>query len=156
MTSIPPNTTAVIIDAMAMLQMITRVPDRFADLAEMILTEILVLTGTATRVDFVVDQYLDLSIKNTERSKRGREGQVLFAISSREQPCPRQWKTFMSNGTNKTRLMHFLVSEWSTRKYAEKIGARTLYVTHGNNCTKIEVVDGKIVPSVASQLCSNQ
>ena len=156
LTSIPPNTTAVIIDAMAMLQMFTRVPDRFADLAEMLLTEILVLTRTATRVDFVADQYPDLSIKNTERSKRGREGQVLFAISSREQPCPRQWKKFMSNGTNKTRLMHNLVSEWSTRKYAEKIGARTLYVTHGNNCTKIEVVDGTTVPSVASQLCSNQ
>ena len=59
LTSIPLNTTAITIDAMAMLQMITRVPDRFADLAEMPLTEILVLTGTATRVDFVADQYPD-------------------------------------------------------------------------------------------------
>ena len=59
LTNIPLNTTAITIDAMAMLQMITRVPDRFADLAEMPLTEILVLTGTATRVDFVADQYPD-------------------------------------------------------------------------------------------------
>ena len=48
-------------------------PDCFADLSEMLLTEILALTGTATRVDFVADQHSDLSIKNTERSKRGRD-----------------------------------------------------------------------------------
>ena len=86
MTSLPPDTTCVIIDAMAMLQMVTRIPDRFSDLAEMLLTEMLALSGTATRVDFVGDQYPDLSIKNIERNKRGREGQVVLAITSRHQP----------------------------------------------------------------------
>ena len=84
LTSLPPDTTCVIIDAMAMLQMVARIPDRFSDLAEMLLTEMLALSGTATRVDFVGDQYPDLSIKNIERSKRGREGQVVFAITSRQ------------------------------------------------------------------------
>ena len=156
LTSLPPGTTSVIMDAMAMLQMVTRMPDRFADLADMLLTEMLAIAGSATRVDFVADQYPNLSIKEIERSKRGRDGQVVFAISSCHQPCPRQWKKFMSNGTNKTRLMHFLVNEWSTRNYAEKIGTRTLYVTHGSSCTKIKVVEGAIVSSLASQLCSNQ
>ena len=48
-------------------------PDHFADLAEMLLTEILAPAGTATRVDFVANQLSDLSIENTERSKRGRD-----------------------------------------------------------------------------------
>ena len=52
--------------------------------------------------------------------------------------------------------MHFLINEWSTSKYAEEVGARTLHVSNGNNRTKIEVVDEKIVPSVALQLWSNQ
>ena len=62
----------------------------------------------------------------------------------------------MSNGTNKTRLMQFLVNEWSSSMYADKIGARTLYVSHGSNCRKIEVVEGKIVSCLVSQLHSNQ
>ena len=52
--------------------------------------------------------------------------------------------------------MHFLINEWSTSKYDEEVGARTLHVSNGNNRTKIEVVDEKIVPSVALQLWSNQ
>ena len=52
--------------------------------------------------------------------------------------------------------MHFLINEWSTSKYAEEVGACTLHVTHGNNRMKIEVVNEKIVPSVALQLWSNQ
>ena len=52
--------------------------------------------------------------------------------------------------------MHFLINEWSTSKYAEEVGAPTLHVSNGNNRTKIEVVDEKIVPSVALQLWSNQ
>ena len=66
-----------------MLQMITSMPDRFADLGEMLLTEILALTGTATRVDFVTDQHPDLSIKNTERSKRGRDSSPALASGRR-------------------------------------------------------------------------
>ena len=120
LTSTPPNTATVIIDVIAMLQMITRVPDRFADLAEMLLTETLTLTGTATRVDFVTDQYPDLSIKNTEKRKRVHP--FCHKQSSSALPSP--------NGTNKIRLIHFLVNKWSTSKYAENIG---LCRTHLNS-----------------------
>ena len=54
------------------------------------------------------------------------------------------------------RVMHFLINEWSTSKYEEEVGARTLNVSHGNNCTQIEVVAEKILRSVALQLWSNQ
>ena len=49
LTSLPPGTTSVIIDAMAMLQMVTGMPDHFADLADMLLTEMLAIAGSATR-----------------------------------------------------------------------------------------------------------
>ena len=54
---LPAQTSAVIIDAMAILQMLSQIPDRFFDLAEMVFNTILLQAGEATRVDFVGDQY---------------------------------------------------------------------------------------------------
>ena len=72
---LPDLTTAVIIDAMAMLQTLVRIPNRFSELADMVMTRILIEAGEAARIDFVGDQYPANSIKNTERNKRGRDGQ---------------------------------------------------------------------------------
>ena len=60
---LPSQTSAVITDAMAILQMLTKIPDRFSDLAEMVFDRILLQAGEATRVDFVGDQYPEISIK---------------------------------------------------------------------------------------------
>ena len=48
---------------MAILQMLSKIPDRFSDLAEMVFNRILLQAGEATRVDFVGDQYPEISIK---------------------------------------------------------------------------------------------
>jgi len=70
---------------MAMLQMLVRVPDRFGDLAEVVLAGILRETGNASRIDYITDQYPEISIKNTEHRKRGRGGELVVNISSPEQ-----------------------------------------------------------------------
>ena len=72
--SLPDQTTAVIIDAMALLQTLARVPDRFSELAEMVMTRILVEAEEASRIDFLGDHYPAISIKNFERNKRGKAG----------------------------------------------------------------------------------
>ena len=64
------QTSAVITNAMAILQVLSKIPDRFSDLAEMVFNRILLQAGEATRVDFVGDQYPEISIKNIEREKR--------------------------------------------------------------------------------------
>ena len=51
---LPAQTTAVIIDAMAMLQTLNKIPERFSQLAEMIFKRILMQVGEAGRVDFVL------------------------------------------------------------------------------------------------------
>ena len=49
----------------------------------------------------------------------------------------------MANGSNKTGLLNFLAREWSENAiYAEKIKEHTLFVTHGDNCTKLSSSDG--------------
>ena len=153
-----PNASAVIIDAMALLQTLPRIPDRFIDLADRILSAVIKQAGEARRLDFVADQYPSISIKNIEREKRGRSGQLSVQITSPQQLCPRQWKKFLANGLNKTNLMEFLADVWGTdQRFAEKIGERTLFVTHGESCTKISVdAQGSISSGIVLELCSNQ
>ena len=155
--SLPDQTTAVIIDAMAMLQTLVRVPDRFSELAEMVMTRILIEAGETERIDFVGDQYPVISIKNKERNKRGRDGQLVINITNGQELCPRQWKKFMANGSNKTNLVRFLVREWSENAvYADKIKDRTFYVSHGDNCTKLVSSNGTTTASDVSELWTNQ
>ena len=157
LSNLPELTTAVIIDAMAVLQALVRVPDRFSELADMVMTRILIEGGEAARIDFVGDQYPANSIKNTERSKRGRDGELVINITNGQQFCPRQWRKFMANGSNKTGLLNFLIREWSENAvYAEKIKDRTLFVTHGDNCTKLTSSNGTITACTVLELCSNQ
>ena len=153
---LPAQTTAVIIDAMAMLQTISKTPERFSGLAEMIFKRILMEAGEARRVDFVGDQYPDTSIKNIERERRSNSGQLAVSIASSQQLCPRQWKKYLSCGSNKERLLKFLSEEWSKQKYAEMIGSREMYVTYGNHCTKHVVIDGHMIAIDETELYTNQ
>ena len=155
--SLPDQTTAVIIDAMAMLQTVVRVPDRFCELAEMVMSRILTEAGEAARIDFVGDQYPAISIKNTERNKRSRDGELVVNVTNGQQLCPRQWRKFLANGKNKTNLLSFLVWEWSENAvYAQKIKDRTFFVTHGDNCTKLVAPNGSTTASDVPELCTNQ
>ena len=69
-----PNLTiasAVIVDAMAQPKILPRIPDRFIDLADLILSALIKQAGEARRIDFVADQYPIVSIKNIKRERRG-------------------------------------------------------------------------------------
>ena len=139
-------------------KILPRIPDRFIDLADLILSALIKQAGEARRIDFVADQYPSVSIKNIEREKRGRSGQLAVQIRSPQQLCPRQWKKLLANGLNKTNLMEFLADVWGTdQRFARKIGERTLFVTYGESCSKISVdAQGSISSSIVLELCSNQ
>ena len=49
------NASAVIVHAMAQLQTLPKIPDRFIDLADVILSAVIKQAGEATRIDFVAD-----------------------------------------------------------------------------------------------------
>lgn len=55
---LPAQTSAVIVDAMAMLQTLGKISDRFSDLAKILYNRIVLQAGKATRVDFMGEQYL--------------------------------------------------------------------------------------------------
>ena len=153
---LPAQITAVIIDAMAMLQTLNKIPERFSQLAEMIFKRILMQVGEARRVDFVGDQYPNISIKNIERERRSNSGQLAVAIASSQQLCPRQGEKYLSCGRNKVCLLKFLSEEWSKQEYAKRNGSRVMYVTHGNHCTELVAIDGRMTATDKTELYTDQ
>ena len=75
-----------------MLQTLGKIQDRFSDLAEMVFNRIMLQAGEATRVEFVGDQYPEISIKKIKREKRGSSGRLTVNITGPQQFCPRQWE----------------------------------------------------------------
>ncbi|KAL9973342.1 hypothetical protein ACROYT_G019784 [Oculina patagonica] len=96
----------------------------------MIFKRILIQAGETRRVDFLME-------------RRSNTGQLAVAITSSQQFCLRQWKKYLLSGSNKVRLLRFLSEYRSKEEYAERIGSRVMYVTHGNHCTKLVVIDGR-------------
>ena len=78
---LPAQTSAVIMDAMVILQILRKIPDRFSDLTQMVFNRILLQAGEATKVDFVGDQYPEISIKNI-RERRGSSSQLAINITT--------------------------------------------------------------------------
>ena len=153
---LPVSSSAFVIDAFALLQMLPKVPERFVDLSKLVFTTVVRQAGDAKRIYFVADQYPETSIKDLKHRKREDIGKFAVQITSPQQFCPRQWKKFMSEGANKNNLMKFLVLDWSSnRSFTDKLDDRQLFVTHGESCTKISVHDGKISAVPIPELNSN-
>lgn len=111
----------------------------------------------STRIDFVTDTYPDISIKNAERAKRACHGSVKIRITGPKQRCPKQWKKYLSDGENKTGLTTFLLQQWCSDSYAERIGNRTIFFAAGEVCVKIFVVNGKVSSEKVSELaCTHE
>ena len=99
---------ALLVDAMATIQSLTRPTGTFRDLAFQILRSVLDTHdhNQLSRVDFVIDRYPSVSIKDVERSKRPSTG-VVSRIINASQRCPKQWKKYLSSGNNKSALLDF-------------------------------------------------
>lgn len=105
--------TAVIIDAMAMIQTVKSAgATTFADMVQEYSTIIvrLLSQNNCSRVDLVFDQYKSQSIKSFERQRRGETNAIEVKIQHQNTPIPKQWAKFMSNPKNKKNLAKFLSS----------------------------------------------
>ena len=59
------------------------------------------------QVDIVADTYQDISIKSTERSKRGNSRKII--IRSEKSKIPRDFNAFLKNGENKGRMIELII-----------------------------------------------
>ena len=128
--SIPSAHATYIIDAMAILQMQSRAPTTFGDLADVIFSVVTTsFSKGGNRVDSVVDQYHDKSIKAEERKRRAQQTVSRMQVTRSSQRCPQHWSNFLTDGTNKSQVIAFLAEEWTNPRYAAQLNWRSLYIT---------------------------
>ena len=151
-----PRASQWILDAMALLQSLTHIPDSFSDLAELVFNKVLHTAKRASRIDFVSDLYPEISIKNTERSKRAKGGTIRIKITGGTQKCPTQWKKFLSDGRNKTALIGCFLKEWTSDKYARKLGEKIIVLNVEEKCYKLQASNEKVLATALPELDSNQ
>ena len=79
------------------------------------LSRILAAGKKASRIDVVLDDYRNVSIKNEEHDRRSSGNQLLFKtiVSS---AVIKQWPLFYSCNNNKNALIAFVVLEWKKEK----------------------------------------
>lgn len=154
-----PSNNAILIDAMALIQSMKRIPDTFGSLVEAVLDRILSLAAKSksTRADFVCDTYPDVSIKNLERSKRANAGSTVVRILGSQQKVPRQFKKFLSVGKNKEALIEFFIEHLKhVEGLSTVIGSLEIFVSHGNLCHQItRNTTGKITIEDCADLYSD-
>ena len=85
-----PANGAILFDGMAVIQALQSRPPTFGELADTILQYLvkLALQYKCERVDFVIDQYPEIRIKNVERSRRAVGGTQQVQIYGRTQKTP--------------------------------------------------------------------
>ena len=151
----------MVIDAMALIQVLKGSWKTFGDLGDAIFKSVLKLARewNCTRINFVADRYPVLSIKNYERSRRAaNSGIQTVCIFDKNQNTPKQWKKFLSVGENKERLIEFLCQHWRTYYSHRLDNLSGLYVTSQEKCyrfTRSASDEDKVQCTKQAELASN-
>ena len=152
-SDLPDGDNACVLDAFAILQTLTPIPDSFGELSKQLLVKVVnfALGSKCKRVDFVCDRYPQQSIKSLERNRRSVQDVQKVKIYSMAQKVPRQWKKFLSCGENKEELMKFIYISWMKADPALLRGIEA-YLAHEEMCHKFISLDGLLTCYVVDEL----
>ena len=113
----------------------------FGEISEYVLKQI--TSHSSKVIYFVTDQYLENSLK-----KNGVSGQHSYSNKGRDQKPPKQFKKYLSDGTNKTDLVKFLLNDWSeTQRLKTPIADRVLILTLESKAYRLQVVNNQVTSS---------
>jgi hypothetical protein len=101
----------IVIDFIALVRIMVEIPSTFEELAWKVIKSIPL---GYPRVDIVADTYRQISMKNAEREIRGSSAQII--IKSFQSKVPRDFKNFLTNGDNKTRMITLLFDYFSSNQ----------------------------------------
>ncbi|XP_070548281.1 uncharacterized protein [Ptychodera flava] len=151
--------TAIMVDAMAMIQIQSRIPATFGEFASSIFYQLRAIAAKygATRIDFVIDQYREQSIKDAERKRRATTGTLTeIRITRPTLNMPRQFKKYLASGKNKESLLLFLFESWKEYE-SECLQGITMYVTNGELCYRLQSADGVMdVTEIPELYCDHE
>jgi hypothetical protein len=131
-----PTDCTVIMDGNALLQSLTNLPETFGGLALIVFN----CLPKVSVVHFVTDSYHSNSIKQSERDRRGSSSK--YVIGGRMTKLPRDFSSFMHNSENKTQLISFLLKEWQSQDYLDRLRNRIVYFVCGEFCYRLQNENG--------------
>ena len=124
------HSTCLVIDLIATIRCIAKVPNTFGELAFQLLHQIKSMYQT---VYAACDTYLQRSIKSSEREIRGQAETLV--IRSPNIRIPPDFNNFLNNGTNKERLLELIEDVWKGE--AAALGNRVLYFARQCTCVRL-------------------
>ena len=86
----------------------TKVLRTFADFCSTFLNMLLAICKNATRIDLVFDSYKEISVKDTERSRRSTMKPIEISMIAEDTPLPVNMDTFWTSVSNKVKFQMFL------------------------------------------------
>ena len=125
-----------IFDAMAVVQK-ARAFKTFGDLAMDLFKILLRVKGVCHRIDVVFYVYREVSVKNTERSRR-KNTTIEYSSIKADHPI-KQWLKFLGSSKNKTALIEFLFEHWQKEDYRNLLGNKEMYLACEEVCVRITV-----------------
>ncbi|RUM44803.1 MAG: hypothetical protein DSY80_04015 [Desulfocapsa sp.] len=129
----PPNEiNVVIVDAMFYLHSLISPPNTYGQIAEELLQA---LCSMAPVIHFVCDSYVEPSIKDIERNRRGAT-ETTFAITGPDQRRPRDWQAALKSPSFNRALFRFLATEWKNPRYAHNFVDQKLIMGFDETCHK--------------------
>ena len=152
-----PQGTALIYDAMVLTHKLPTALTTFGDISSYIIKQI-TIHQEMNCVFFVTDNYLENSIKDTERIRRGTDGLINIKRIHCDQKKPKRFNKFLADSNNKVELIRFLLSDWSDPlNYTDAIRGKNIYFTIGPKCKVLTVSNNQVnVQDVKKLFCDQE
>ena len=127
----------------------TEIPDTYEDLARKLVK---MLPLGYSRIDIVFDTYQEKSLKSYEGNKRGVSGKII--VRSHKSKIPRDFKGFLKNEDDKTRLTELVrhVISINKTKVFGMLQTKEIFFSTFNDCKRITAGSA----STEHRLASNQ
>ena len=151
-----PDNCVRVFDGMVIIQQLSSLRlATFGEMSEYVLKRI--TFHSSKIIYFVTDQYLQNSLKENERKRRASAGSIRIQITRRDQKPPKQFKKYLSDGSNKVDLVKFLLNDWSDpRRFNATIADRVIFFTLESKAYRLQVANNKVSSSTEENLFSDQ
>ena len=126
----PPMQSATITDGMALVLNLKVVQMSFGQVAGAVFKNILPYGGQDKRIDVVFDVYLENSIKNAERCRRGLctiQYQTILPATK-----VTQWKKFLSSSSNN-------MKQFKSEQQRKQLAQKEMCITDNEKCFKLRL-----------------
>ena len=130
-----PSSSAYLTDGMSLIQKLQVDHLTFGEIAEMAFLSRYLREGEGSiRIDVVFAVYRDLSIKSVKRGLGSEGDSITFKNLSSGQKV-KQFRSFLQNGQNRTRIIKFAVDLWIKPSCRSKLLHKTLMLHVGSVST---------------------